>query len=52
MHRRGLRHAHELLLSTTLGEPLEVAADRGAHVVEVALLAHGRVFPGAVSESC
>ena len=37
--------AHQCLLASTLGEPFEVAADRGAHVVELALLAHGRTFP-------
>jgi hypothetical protein len=36
-----LRHAHQLLVTAALGEPLEVAPDRGAHLVEVALLAHG-----------
>jgi hypothetical protein len=37
--------AQELLLSTPLRETLEVAANRGAHLLEVALLAHGRTFP-------
>jgi hypothetical protein len=37
--------AQEFLLAAPLRETLEVAADRGAHLVEVALLAHGRSFP-------
>jgi hypothetical protein len=38
----GLGHTEELLLPASLGEALEVPANRVAHVVEVALLAHGR----------
>ncbi len=34
--------AHQLLVASAFGQPLEVSADRGAHLVEVALLAHGR----------
>jgi hypothetical protein len=37
--------AHQLLIASTRGKPLEVAANRVTHVVEVALLAHGRSFP-------
>ena len=37
-----LAHPHQLLVASAFGQPLEVSADRGAHLVEVALLAHGR----------
>ena len=40
---------HQLLLAATLLEALEVAPDRGAHVVEMALLAHGEAFPVAAA---
>jgi hypothetical protein len=39
---RRRRKAHELLVAAPVGEALEVPADRRAHVIEVALLAHGR----------
>jgi hypothetical protein len=32
--------AHQLLITPALGEALEVAADRGAHLVEMTLFAH------------
>ena len=38
---RSLGKAQEPLLSMTRLEPREVPSDRGAHVFEMALLAHG-----------
>jgi hypothetical protein len=46
-----LGRAHELLAAAPLGEALEIAANRGAHVVEVAFLSHRRSFPGRQLES-
>jgi hypothetical protein len=34
-------HAQQLLVPPALGETLEVSADRGTHLVEMALFAHG-----------
>jgi len=36
---------HELLVTSALRQPFEVAADGRAHVLELALLAHGGTFP-------
>jgi hypothetical protein len=36
---------HQLLLASPLLQALEVAPDRSAHIVEVALFAHGTAFP-------
>ena len=47
--RRDVGYAHQLLLAATIRQSLEVPADRGAHVVEMALLAHGRRFPARSS---
>ena len=43
--RFGLAHAQQLLLTPTLRESLEVAANGASHLVELTLLAHGRTFP-------
>lgn len=40
-----LRRDLELVLPAPLGQTCEVATNRGAHVVEMALFAHGTAFP-------
>jgi hypothetical protein len=42
---------HQVLLAATCLQALEVAADRGAHVVEVALFAHGEGVPDGPRDS-
>jgi hypothetical protein len=53
--RHGLRlrlvDPHQVLLAATRLEALEVAADRGAHVVEMALFAHGEGVPDGGRDS-
>jgi hypothetical protein len=38
-------HPHQVLLAAPFLQTPEVAANRGTHVVEMALFAHGNAFP-------